>query len=336
MFGFIRSISYSVQAMIPVLGLILFGIAWFFPGNLQPGTIYGNGFFYLPTDGWLYQWWPGISGLPLWAQIVPSFLIAISTAWLLVGSDMKNLLMETRSYAIAYVFLLLLTSGGHFFIFHPAMLAGFFMVLSHRFLLDLYKEETGFSIVFTMGFCWGIAVLLYPPAALLIPAILIGLLLMVTTTWRHWLVSLMGIAMPALLAGTLWFFVGDLDYEITTFTSWFNLRHSFIPRFIFKEPFIAGWFGLILIWIIIASAKYRNPKIQSRQLFQANFLLFVSIILITVFLETVSVEILWLLIIPVSYLMTFWAIKVRKGWLRDLFFFSLLLFYAFFRIRGLI
>ncbi|MCX6225463.1 MAG: hypothetical protein NTV01_12070 [Bacteroidia bacterium] len=336
MFGFIRSISFTVQVMMPVLGLILFGIAWFLPGSLQPGNIYGNGFFYQPSDGWLYPLWLEMAHLPLWVQVVPTFLISVLTAVLLVQSDMKNLMMGLRSYAIAYVFLCLIASNGHFFLFHPAFLAAGFIVLSQRFLLDLYKEETNYSIVFAIGFSWGLAILLYPPVCFLIPAILTGLLLMVTTGWRHWLVSLMGIVMPAVLLAIFWFLMGDLNYEIDTFFSWFKLRESLLPKFISKEPFIAAWFGLILTWTIVASVKYRNPKIQSRQLFQANFLLFVSILLMTVFLETVSVEVLWLLIIPVSYLMTFWALRVEKGWKRDLFFLSLLAFFVFFRIRSLI
>lgn len=336
MFGFTRSISFTAQAMVPVLGLILFGIAWILPGNLRGGAVYGNGFFYLPPDGWLYPFWAQMARLPLWAQMIPSCLISILTAGLLARTDMKNLLMGIRSYALAFVFLFLLTSCGHFFLFHPAMLAGYFIVLSYRFLLDVYKEETGYATVFAMGFTWGIAILLYPPVSLLFPAVFIGLLLMVTTGWRHWLVSLLGIALPALLASFFWFLLGDLDYVSASFFSWFKLRQTILPGFILQEPFIGAWFGLILIWAILASVKYRNPKIQSRQLFQANFLLFVSILLMMIFLETVSVEILWILVIPVSYLMTYWVLKVERGWLRDLFFFSLLLFYSFFRILDLI
>ena len=336
MFGFIRSISFTVQIMVPVVGLILFGVAWLLPGNLRPGDIYGNGFFYLPSDGWLYTLWQGMARMPLWSQMAVSCLTAILTAGMLVRTDMKNLLMGNRSYSIAFVFLFLVTSNGHSFLFHPAMFAGFFMVLSYRFLLELYREETDYSVVFAMGFSWGIAVMLYPPVGLLIPAILIGLLLMVTTDWRHWLVSLMGIAMPALLMAFVWFLMDDLGYEIAAFLSWFKFRHTILPVFISKEPFLAAWFGLILIWAVVASSKYRNPKIQSRQLFQTNFVLFVSILLLTVFLETVTAEVLWLLVIPVSYLMAFWALKVQKGWLRDLFFFSLLLCFAFFRVRGLL
>lgn len=334
MFGFIRSISFTVQAMIPVLGMMLFAIALYFPGNMQPAAMIGNGFYYLPKDGWLYTTWMEMARLPLWMQVVPSCLVAIFTAWRLILNDMNNVLMGRRSYSIGFVFLFLLTSGGHFFIFHPAFLAGLMMVLSQRFLLGLYKRETEYSLVFAMGFTWGVAMLLYPPVTLLTPALLLGLLLMVTTNWRHWLVSLLGIAIPIALAGTCWFLLGDLKFEIECFFSWFKIRHSFIPGFITREPFIAAWLALILIWIIIASARYRNPRIQSRQLFQANFLLFLFTLLITVFLETVSVEFIWLLVIPVSYLTTFWALEVRKGWLRDLFFISLLLIYAFFRIRG--
>jgi len=336
MFGYIRSISFTAQVMIPVLGIILFGLAWLLPGNLQPAAVYGNGFFFLPADGWLYPLWSGLSGLPLWLQITPSFLMAMLTLGLLVGNDMKNLLMGFRSYAMAFVFIFLLTSSGHFFLFHPAAVAGYFMVLSFRFLLDLYKEENAYSLVFAMGFSWGVAILLYPPVALLIPAILLGLLLMVATSWRHWLVSLLGIAAPLAVAAIVWYLLDNLTYEVTSFFAWFKIRHSLIPPFITKEPLIVAWFGIILIWVIVASVKYRNPKIQSRQLFLTNFLLFVSILLITIFLETVSVEILWLLVIPISYLMTFWALRVERGWLRDLFFVSLLLCFAYFRIRSLL
>ncbi len=335
MFGFIRSIRLSVQVMIPILGLILFAVAWFLPGNMQSVEVSGSGLYYLPKEGWLYKYWLEMARLPLWAQILPSYLVALITALLLVENDRRNLLMFRRSYAMAIVFLLLLGSCGHFFIFHPAFIAGLLMVLSQRYLLNLYKKESDYSIVFMTGFTWGAAGLIYPPLIILTPAILYGMLMMVATGWRHWIVMLMGMVIPALLAGACWYLLGDLDYEVQTFFSWFKIRHTGIPLFIRKEPFIAAWIGLVLLWIFIASVKYRNPKIQSRQLFRTNFLLFFLTLIIAAFMETVSVEFIWVMIIPLSYMMTFWALEVRKGWVRDLFFLSLLLSFAFFRIKGL-
>ena len=336
MFGFIRSISFTVQAMIPVLAIALFGVAWFLPGSLQPATLFGNGLFYLPADGWLYTLWLRLEELPLWAQILPACLTVILTAFLLVGNDMSNILMGRRSFAIAIVYLFLLASGGHFFIFHPAMPALLLMAVSQRFLLMLYKRETEYALVFVMGFTWGTAVLLYPPVLTLVPALLLGLLLMVSTNWRHWLVSIMGIAMPAAIASVCWLLLGDLDYEVRTFASWFSLRGLAVPEFLKKEPFVAAWLGLVIIWAAVASSRYRNPKIQSRQLFQHNFLLFVNILVSTILLKTVAIEFTWLLVLPVSYLLTFWALDHKRNWVRDLFFFSLIASFAFFRIRGLL
>ncbi len=336
MFGFIRSISLSVQVMIPVIGLILFGVAFVLPGSMAPADPFGNGLYLLPKEGWLYSFWMGIDRWPLWAQILPSYFTALLTALLLVSNDQKNLLIGRRSYAMAFVFLFILASSGHYFLFHPAFLAGMMMVFSQRFLLDLYKHETDYSVVFLVGFTWGVAVLLYPPVLVITPAILFGLLLMVSTSWRHWAVVIMGIAIPALLAGIFWYLIGDLDYQWDTFLSWFQIRNPGMPAFAGKEPFILAWLGIILVWTVIASLKYRNPKIQSRQLFQSNFLWFFCGALAAVFLETVTVEILWLMVIPLTYLMTFWLLELRRGWVRDLFFLSLLASFIFFRIRGLL
>jgi hypothetical protein len=336
MFAFIRSISFTVQAMIPVVALILFGVAWFLPGNLQPGLIYGNGLFYLPADGWMYTLWTGMASLPLWAQILPACITAIFIAVLLAGTDMANILMGRRSYALAFVYLLLLASGGHFFLFHPAMPATLLMVVSQRFLLALYKRETEYAIVFVMGFAWGAAALLYPPVLALAPALLLGLLLMVSTNWRHWLVCIMGLALPGVLASVCWYLLGDLSYEMRTFFSWFKLREFALPAYLLKEPFVAAWMLLLVVWTVLATMRYRNPKIQSRQLFQHNFLLFVNILVVTVLMKTVAIEFTWLLVLPLSYFMTFWALEESRGWVRDLFFFSLIAAFVFFRIRGLI
>ena len=336
MFGFIRSISLATQVMIPVFGLILFVAAWFAPGNLQPGDSYGNGFFYLPAEGLIYSFWQKIAAFPQWVQILPSFLVALVTAILLVSNDLRNLLMGRRSFAVAFVFLFLIGSSGYYPLFHPAFLAGMLMVMSQGYLLNLYKQENEYSHVFAVGFTWGVAIILYPPALFHLVAMLAGLLLMVGSGWRHWLVIILGLALPSLIACAGFYLTGDLGYEIDTFLSWFQWRDSILPSFLMKDQSIAIWLGVIFLWIVVASIRYRNPRIQSRQLFLSNFLLFISILLSAVFLESVSTEFLWLITIPVSYLMTYWALEAKKGWLRTLFFLSLVVLFAWFRFSGLL
>jgi hypothetical protein len=159
---------------------------------------------------------------------------------------------------------------------------------------------------------------------------------MVSTNWRHWLVCIMGLALPGVLASVCWYLLGDLSYEVRTFFSWFKLREFALPAYLLKEPFVAAWMLLLVVWTVLATMRYRNPKIQSRQLFQHNFLLFVNILVVAVLMKTVAIEFTWLLVLPLSYFMTFWALEESRGWVRDLFFFSLIAAFVFFRIRGLI
>jgi len=336
MFQFIRSSSFTAQAMVPVTGVLLFAAGFLFPGSLTSGPVYGSGFYYLPADGWLYSHWSQLAKLPLWVQILPTFILAVMTAWWLIRQDMKNLLMGRRSYGIGYVFMFLLVSQGHLFLFHPAFLSAFLMLLGTGYLITMFKQETMYELVFGFSFTWGTAVLIYPPAAMLVPVIIIGLAVMVSATWRHWTVALMGLILPASVCSAVFYLTGDLDYQITSFFTWFRIRTALIPPFLNKEILIAAWFGILVVWMIVASVGYRNPKVLSRQLFMVNFFHFMLVIVMVALLDTVGVEAFWLMLVPLTYFITFWALEVRRNWVRDLFFFSLTASFVFFRIRGLI
>jgi hypothetical protein len=174
--------------MIPVIGILLFAAAWFLPARLAPGEVYGNGYYYLPTNGLFYNSWKLLGTFPLWVQMVPTLLLAVLSALSLVGEDERHLLMGRRSFGIAYVYLFLTASCGYLLLAHPAFLAGYLMLLGTGFLLDLFKHESKFDLVFGYCFTWGTAALIYPPAVIALPVIIIGLAVMVSAMWRHWMV----------------------------------------------------------------------------------------------------------------------------------------------------
>lgn len=335
MFQFIRSSSFTAQVMIPFVGILLFAVVWFLPASLVPGSQYGNGFYYLPQDGWIYAQWQELARFPLWVQVLPTLVLAVVTALVLVQQDLRNLLMGRRSYGIGYLFLFLIASSGHLFLIHPAFVSGFLVLLGIGNLAALFKKETKFEMVFGLAFSWSLAILLYPPLVFTLPVIFIGLAVMVSPVWRHWVTALLGLILPVLLCLGVFYLMGELDYQVSSFLDWFRFRTTWPPEFLTREPFIAVWFGLLLFWIITASVKYRNPKVLSRQLFLVNFFHFFLVLLMVILVETVSVEVFWLMLCPVTYLMTFWALELRRNWVRNLFFMSLLASFVFFRIRGL-
>ncbi len=325
MFRFVKSISLATQLLVPVFAFILFA-----PGYFSPEA----GDFFRPNEGLVYGFWEYMAGLSSWIPLLLSGVAALVSAMLLSAIDLRNLLMGQRSFAIAFVFLFLLASSGQAYFFHPAFLSGLFVLLSNRFLLELYKTESSYTLTFSTAFYWSLGGMLYPPLLLTVPVLFAGLILMGAPDLRHWLVLLTGLAVPFGLISAVWFLSGNLDYQFSSFVSWFSLREEVIPGFIRANPYIAIWLGLVVFWILVASIGYRNPKIQSRRLFLINFIQFVLLLVTTILIETVKTEIAWLLIIPVSYLLTFWVLDIKKPWKRDLFFITLILSWLFFLLKG--
>jgi hypothetical protein len=325
MFRFIKSISLASQILVPVIALILFIPVPFLTHEARIAV---------PPDGMHNEIGLLINRLPGWTSALIAFLLTLFGALRLNGGDLKHLLTGRRSYAIAFVFIFLIASSGQAFYFHQAFLAGIAMLVGHKYLLDLYKSEASFPLIFSLAFSWGLAGLIYPPVFFILPATIVGMVLMGSNTLRHFLVFLAGLITPTGMLLAVWYLTGNLGYELNSLTYWLSFRSDPLPGFIRDNWLVFGWFMLLFIWIFIASAGYRNPRVQSRRLFQANFVQFILTLAVALLVAPVGLEIIWLLLIPVAYLLTFWLLEVDKGWKRDLFFLSLLASWLVFLLNG--
>ncbi|NLO69011.1 MAG: hypothetical protein GX098_10670 [Bacteroidales bacterium] len=315
MFRFIKSISLVVQILVPVIALIFFLPVPFL--SLEPP-------YAIPQDGIHHDIGQVISRLPHWAPVLASLLVTLAAALMLNTSDRKHVLTGRRSYAIAFVFIFLIASSGQAFFFHPAFLAGLLILNGNRYLLEQYKTESSYPLVFSQAFNWSLAGVIYPPVFFILPAVVIGMVLMGSATLRHFLVLLAGLITPIILVLAIWFLTGQLDYEMASIQEWFALRIDFIPNFLRSNWLILGWLLLILVCIIIASVGYRNPRVQSRRLFQVNFIQFILTLGIPFFVPLVGPEIIRILLVPGTYFLTFWLLEVDREWKRNLFFIMML------------
>ncbi|MFO7617994.1 MAG: DUF6427 family protein [Bacteroidales bacterium] len=325
MFRFIKSISLASQILVPVIALILFIPVPFLVEHTR---------FAVPPDGTLNLLGLAIGRLPAWASVLIAFLLTLFGALLLNGSDLKHLLTGRRSYAIAFVFIFLTTSSGQVSFAHPALFSGIAMLIGNKYLLELYKSDSSYPQVFSLAFSWSLAGLIYPPVFFILPVMVFGIILMGSNTLRHFLVFLAGLVTPVGILLAVWYLIGNLDYELAALKYWLSFRFDPLPGFLRGNWLLSGWFILIFIWIAVASIGYRNPRVQSRRLFQTNFIQFLLTLAAAVLLAPVGPEIIWLLLIPVTYLLTFWLLEVGKGWKRDLFFISLLASWLAFLLNG--
>ena len=312
MFGFVRSPLATIQVLIPVIGLILF-----IPGfaNLQLPVPYQH-----TGEGWFYLQWKAMLEWPIFVQVGIGLMCLAVLTILLVNLDQRFQLSGGRTFILSFVILFLASSNGHLFRYHPAMLAACFLSLSYYYLVVLYKtSQPGFTL-FNMAFSYGMAVLIYPPLIIVIPAMMLGMLLNVTPVWNNWTLLITGFSAPFLLVWIVFHTLLHQTYVANGFFRWFEIRKEWPAEVVNLSPILILWIAGFILFILIASSSYRNLKNISRQFYLVLVVQFALSLIAALLFQTVSFEIFWIWIIPASFLFTLWIYKMRKGFGRELFF----------------
>ncbi|MCD6333449.1 MAG: hypothetical protein J7L89_09265 [Bacteroidales bacterium] len=326
MFAFVKSPRIGAQVMIPVIGLLLFMPAFFHQSLPDPLVHTGEGF--------LYSLWKELIDGPLWIQIAATLLTALLTVLLLIVIDARHRVIEDQSFAVPWVFIFVITSSGQFFRLHPAYPAALFLLLSYHYALELYESRKPQFAVFNMVLMYGISVLIYPPLLWLIPLVLLaGMMMSTEGRFRIW-IFLAGMAAPFLFALATFYLTGGGKYVFQDFFRWFEFRHTWPPVWITVRPRFWIWLAIMTGWILWGSLHFRSQKNLSRQFFLLLFVQFLICTAAMIMMETVGTEMIWIIVLPVSFLMANWIQRARSGWFRDLFFLFLLGFWIFFNLSG--
>ncbi|MDQ3047623.1 MAG: DUF6427 family protein [Bacteroidota bacterium] len=79
-------------------------------------------------------------------------------------------------------------------------------------LLSSYRKDTAFSQSFDAGFLFSIASLFYFPYFVFFPLLGVALIILRPFNWREWLISFIGVLVPYIFVGTVYFLTDKLDY----------------------------------------------------------------------------------------------------------------------------
>jgi len=106
----------------------------------------------------------------------------------------------------------------------PSLLALTFILLSLNKILDSYLDKTAYSKVFDSSILMSLALFIHPPFLIFAPLIWIGISIFSQVEWRHWVLSILGLACP-------WFIL----YSITQYYSIEELNLSYFFHFLIEE-----------------------------------------------------------------------------------------------------
>ncbi len=230
-----------------------------------------------------------------------SFAVMMITSFYLVQLSSKFILIRSRTYFPALIFILLTASFPVFQGLNPALFASLFLALALNHTFQIYETKKPHNSIFMAGFYCALASLFYISATTFMLVLFISLLITGTLNYRFWLIPVTGFITP-------WFFVFIYHYlwmsnpaaPVEIIKSALNSNTQ--PN---HNAFTYIHIAIIGVIIVISLAYLLNmlqlQKINIRK-FHGILIWFSLISVVSVFvLPTCSFENIYIIAIPVSF-----------------------------------
>ncbi|MFN8240449.1 MAG: DUF6427 family protein [Bacteroidales bacterium] len=252
----------------------------------------------------------GTNGFP---GVFLSFLLVLLTGLLLVNFNTSIFFINERTFLPSLFYFLLTGFFTSTQSFNPVLPAALLLMLAFWRIVDSYrKQETAYNF-FDAAFLIGTSTLFY--ANMIWFAILpfIGIALLRTGNIKEIFLALLGLLAPFTLVTGFYYVTGrDLMGLYETFRG--NLFNS-IDAHSFTKLEIASLvlLGLMtLTGLVLLFSGMGNMKIKSRKTFSLLIWSFLISIVVYAAVPGASVEIVYILILPLSYIFTYFFLFMKR------------------------
>jgi hypothetical protein len=272
----------------------------------------------------------GTNAIPL---VIFTLVLVSYMCILLVSFNTTLFFITERTFVPALIYILLSGFFTQYQLLNPAIFGAIFMMMTIMRIMGSFRiQGTAFSF-FDAGILIGTGSLFYANLIWFGMIVFIGIALLRTVNIKEIVISVIGLVTPYILTFGIYFVLGydlkdliySLDYNLFTRHNDFALTGLTIATLI-----LAGLVTLVsIIHLLIAM---NNKKIQSRKTFNLLLWIFIISILVYILSTAVSVEILWITGIPVSYFLTHYFVLFKKKLLPEILFSVLFLLILLIRI----
>lgn len=274
-----------------------------------------------------------LSPMPLYGLIssligtnpFPGIILSLSLvslmSILIVNLNSSLFFINERTFLPAFIYILISGLIPQFQLLNPAIFSALFLMMAIRRIMAAYRiQGTAYSF-FDAGILIGIGSLFYANLIWFGILIIVGIALLRPGNAKEIALSVIGLVTPFLMTVGIYYV---LDKDLRELLSVFQYN-------LFGKQTTNDFSRLMVITIIylgfvlVTSISYllmvmNTKKIQARK----TFFLLIWVFLISggvyVLLHSASVEIIWIIGIPVSYFLTHYFIFSRKKLIPEIFF----------------
>ncbi len=266
-----------------------------------------------------------------------SFSMVSLMAFLIVNFNTNLFFINERTFLPALFYILFSGFFPQCQLLNPVLPASVFLMLAIRRIMDGYRKPGTAYNFFDASILISTGSLFYANLIWFGLLVIIGIALLRPGNLLEIASSILGLLTPYLLAFGLYYLIGkDMDFLLSLVEN--NILGQ-SAGYTFQRLTICV---LIVTGIIIFVSTghlfmlMNTKKIKSRKIFLLLFWVFLISIGAYFILPSVSIEIIWLMIIPVSYFLTHYFVFVRNRLIPEIFFTLLFVLILLIQIWNLI
>ena len=261
----------------------------------------------------LYQPINALIGKSTVASNIFALVFIILLAFLILKLNVQYTFIRVRTVLPSILFILI-TSGLHeLHAMHPVYPAALFLILTVDRIFNAYDKEVIHSNAFEAGIFLAIGSLFYLNLVFFFPFLWIGFLIIKPkVNWREYILSTLGFILPWLAALAYYAGTGQLEDLIGVLKENISSHQSFLVGNLPIQIYL-GFLGfLTLLASFLILSQYDGKKISSRKYFKAFFWIFLMSCILIVTNPAVSQDIIVLLAIPLTYLISNYLIYMKR------------------------
>ena len=245
--------------------------------------------------------------------IIFSLALVSLMAFLIVNLNTTLFFINERTFLPAFIYILISGLFPQYQLLNPAILSPLFLMLAIRRIMEAYRVQGTAYSFFDAGILIGTGSLFYANLIWFGILVIIGIAILRTGNIKEIIISVIGLVTPYILTFAIYYVLGKDLKDL-----WSLLEYNLFGKqtvFEFTRLTIVAviYIGLItLVSIVYLLVRMDTKKIQARKTFSLfiwGFLIALSVYFI---LHSVSVEIVWLAGIPISYFLTHYFVFVRR------------------------
>jgi len=246
-----------------------------------------------------------------------AFIFVVLQAFIINGILNQYNLLGFRSYLPGIIFIILSSTFIEYQVLQPIMFSNFFLLFAWNRVIGIHEKENTFEAYFNASFLIGLASLFYPNSIYFLIVLFLSIGLNRVGNSREFAMIFAGFI-------AVWYFYLSLYFIVTSSISFpgFDFNFGFLfPKFPFILLTQLVIITLVVIFLLAGSLQLisymSNMKIPMRRNLKFLFIWF-WIGIFALVLTHSSIEIIYVISLPVAVLFTLFFINFKKGLLREI------------------